>query len=80
MATTSELAAAPSGTSSDAMPQYIFDGRRSILWQLCDDGRYAVHTDGRVGENRKTSSVLRELQTGQGDEKAPAAGAGAESA
>lgn len=80
MTTTSGLAAAPSGTRSDAMPQYIFDDRRSILWQLCDDGSYAVHTEVRVGENRKTSSVLRELQTGRGDEEAPAAGAGAESA
>lgn len=36
----------PSDAELDALPEYILDERRSILWQLCDDGQYSMLATG----------------------------------
>ncbi|WP_074354897.1 hypothetical protein [Mycobacteroides abscessus] len=32
----------PSDAELDALPEYVLDDRRDILWQLCEDGQYTM--------------------------------------
>ncbi len=36
----------PSDAELDALPEYILDERRSIVWQLLDDGQYSMLATG----------------------------------
>lgn len=60
------ITAAPSALTDaelDALPEFIFDDRRSILWELCDDGRYRMRAADPVAYDTEMTRSLRELRS-----------------
>lgn len=47
----------------DALPEFVFDDRRSILWELCDDGRYAMRAADPVSYDDEMTKTLHELRS-----------------
>ena len=47
----------------DALPEYIFDDRRSILWELLDDGRYGMRAADPVAYDPEMTRSLHELRS-----------------
>lgn len=47
----------------DAMPEYILDDRRFILWQLCEDGRYVMLAARDHVPDHTMCKTLHELRT-----------------
>lgn len=47
----------------DALPEYIFDDRRSILWELGDDGRYGMRAADPVAYDPEMTRSLHELRS-----------------
>lgn len=46
----------------DALPEYVLDDRRGILWQLCEDGQYTMRaTSDPVILDPEESKSLAEL-------------------
>lgn len=47
----------------DALPEFIFDERRSILWELIDDGRYVMRTADPIAYDPEMIMSVRELRS-----------------
>lgn len=62
----------PSDAELDALPEYVLDDRRDILWQLCEDGQYTMlATSDPVLLDRQDTRSLAQLRATVGSTLIP---------
>lgn len=68
----SDQSARPSDAELDALPEYVLDDRRDILWQLCEDGQYTMLATGDpVLLDREDTRSLAQLRATVGSALVP---------
>lgn len=68
----SDESARPSDAELDALPEYVLDDRRDILWQLCEDGQYTMlATSDPVLLDREDTRSLAQLRATVGSVLVP---------